>query len=275
MKNRTDSTQLPSASELAEILKKESQRKPPASKKGVHYVDFSSVIKIFREFGLPINLWEREYLVEDLNSEELIEETEGLIDELAKKILSSDASAHRDILDKVFDYLSEEDSLEKADLIFVFGNRTYFRIDKAIELFKDGWAPKIMISGNAPNYASVETSEAQWLKERALEKGVPGESIILEEESLTLADNVKRSLDLIDEMDFHPQSIILVNHGFSQRRGWADFKKFLPDGIKLIRVNSGAAFQYTKEGWFTTEDSIRVIINEFRKMKVGVTLDAS
>jgi hypothetical protein len=81
-------------------------------------------------------------------------------------------------------------------------------------------------------------------------------------------------LDLLDEMNFRCKSIILVNHGFAQRRGWCDFKKFLPEGMKLIRVNSECVFQYSREGWFASEESIRVIINEFRKMKVGVALDA-
>ncbi len=90
MKNRKDSTRLPSALELREILEKESQRKPDPSKLGIHYPDFSSAIELLKAFSLSTSFLERDYTIEDLNSEELIEETERLIDELARKIVSSD-----------------------------------------------------------------------------------------------------------------------------------------------------------------------------------------
>ncbi len=275
MKSRTDSTHLPSALELKEIIARESHRNPDLSKLSIHYPDFSTVIALFEKFKLPTQVWKSNYTTEDLYSEELIIKTELLIEELARKILGSKVENYIRVLDKVFDYLSEEDSLEKADFIFVFGNRTYFRIDKAIEVYKKGFAPKLIISGNAPIYSQDNTSEAAWLRQHAIEEGIPEESIIVEEKSLTLADNVKRSLDLLDKMEFQFNSIILVNHGFSQRRGWCYFKKFLPNSVKLIRVNSNAASTYTKEGWYTSYESIRVIINEFMKMKVGVALNTA
>ena len=61
-----------------------------------------------------------------------------------------------DLMQKITEYLGQEDKLEKGDYIFVFGGKNVGRIQKAIELWKEGWAPKIWISGGHPIYQEYE-----------------------------------------------------------------------------------------------------------------------
>ena len=160
-------------------------------------------------------------------------------------------------------------------MIFVFGSSNLARAEKAVELYKKDLAPKIIFSGGSPIYDPVRPVEAREYRRLALKQGVPDKAIIVEDQSITTADNIKCSLNLLDQLKVKLEKIILVNSPSSQRRGWCHFKKYLPDKIKLFRINCATKPEYNKVNWFRNEAGIRIILNEFVKMKVAVILDTA
>jgi uncharacterized SAM-binding protein YcdF (DUF218 family) len=265
-----DYTQLPSLSELRQILAAEAQRNLPSGKKSEHFVDFGSIRELIEQLGLSAPWLDKDLDPESL-SESDIDEVESLIRNVVQRILESDKSQLRPALDKVYDYLSEEDAPVQSDLIFVFGSASNFRIDKAIELFNRGLAKTIMISGRGPYYENSDSAEADKLAARAMESGVPESALIKERESITVPDNVKRSLNLLERDGVRHDSIILVNSPFAQRRGWAHFRKLSNSAV--YRVNSESSPKYQKDHWFEQEETIKVVVNEFVKMKIALILN--
>jgi hypothetical protein len=168
----------------------------------------------------------------------------------------------------VYEALAQEDDLTAADAIFVFGAPSNARIDKAIELHKDGYAPRIIISGKGPNWAgSVDLSEAQRMADYAIAEGVAEHSIIVEPLAPTIPDNVKRTLDVFDNMNWYPGKLIIVSTSFVLLRSYVDWKKFSPQDIDLIRV----APQLIDENkgpdlWHTNTDGLHAVINEYAKI---------
>mgnify|MGYP001602701237 FL=1 len=149
--------------------------------------------------------------------------------------------------------------------------------EKAIELFKAGYAPKILISGKSPFYEreKVETSEAEILAKFATERGVPEGSIILEKEALSVPDNAKRSLNLLEKESIPHRKIILANSPFSQRRGWAHFSKFSKPGTKLIRANAGASNQFSRDGWYHDKVGVQGVVKEFWGLRLSEILNTA
>jgi uncharacterized SAM-binding protein YcdF (DUF218 family) len=95
-----------------------------------------------------------------------------------------------------------------------------------------------MISGKGPNFEKNKSlTEAEEYAEIALQNDVLKQDLILEKQAITMVDNAKRSLNLLEEKNIPYKSIILINSPFSQRRGYAAFQKYTDDNIKLIRVN--------------------------------------
>ena len=86
---------------------------------------------------------------------------------------------------------------------------------------------------------------------------------MVERQAITLPDNVRRTLNLLDQKSFKYSSIILVNSPYVQRRGWAHFQKYVDDHIRLIRINSATQPALQKANWFKSEVGIKVIANEF------------
>lgn len=266
---RANATQLPTADELKEIIAKEARRVPALGKESKHFPDFALIKELYDSFGLDSAIFSIDHKIEDLN-QELISTVDDNLSKAVQHILEN---PHLDIYDKIYDYLSEQDALEKSDLIFVFGTSSNYRIDKAVELYHAGYAKKILVSGKSPIYAKQDQTEADIYRAYAIEKGIPSEEIITEDNSVSIPDNVKSSLNLLDRISFDCKSIILVNSPFAQRRGWAHFSKFTE--AKLIRVNCESSEKFKKENWYKQEETIRIFLNEFLKMRIGVILNTA
>ncbi len=275
--NRNNFSQLPSSRELEKILEQEQHRKIPKDKEGVHFFEFTTLINLATHFGINADILSLENTLEKSSTKELLSKGQVFINELKDAILKSrldpESVKH---LDNVYEYLSKEDSLKNADIIFVFGAKTPLRIEKAIELYKKNVSKRILISGKGPHYKdNPDITEAKIYAKKAIEAGVPQDSLILENNSITIPDNVRSSLNLIEKQKINHDSIILVNSPYTQRRGWAHFKKYTNDSVALIRVNSKTGELYQKDSWYKNPQGIDVILGEFIKAKVAVSLNTA
>src|SRR5262249_52276778 len=94
-------------------------------------------------------------------------------------------------------------------------------------LFLQGWAPTLVLSGNAGALTRdrFSKSEAETFAEIALKKGVPQEALLLEPESTNTGENVIFSRRLLESKGIHPGSIILVQKPYMERRAYATFMR--------------------------------------------------
>ncbi len=270
---RTHFTELPSLAELKKIMAAETIRDIPKTKETVHYADFSLAKELLHHFHLPDQYFDRDLTLADLEKDNLLEVINSIANELLEKVLSSPPEIA--LYNAIYDYLAEEDLPQPAELIFVFGAKTPARIEKAIELYKKGLAPRIMLSGGNPFYAQSTISEAEQYQEIALSKGVKAEDIIIEPKSITIPDNVGMSLKQLKSMGEKVKSFILINSPYAQRRGWCVFNKHTEKEIDLYRVNSSTADQFTRANWFKNPDGVKLVFNELVKLKLTVILNTA
>jgi uncharacterized SAM-binding protein YcdF (DUF218 family) len=274
---RDNFTQLPNSAELQSILAKEAKRNLPEGKDIVHYFKFSPLIKMVEHFGLDAKLLSGDQNLGDVVDPTFLERAKIFTEKIKEILLGRRLSAEDlEMCNEVYDYLAEQDLVREADLIFVFGAKTPLRIEKAIELYQDGLSKKLVLSGRSPHYANNQIlSEAETYTEIAKKQGVSDQAIILEKESITIPDNVRSSLNLLDAKGIVYHSIILVNSPYTQRRGWAHFKKYLPDNITLIRINSETGEDYKRDSWYKNAKGIDAILGEYFKAKVAVSLNTA
>ena len=276
---RTSFVQLPSGKELKEILAKEAHRDISEEQENRHYADFAPIISFLEKLGLDSSFFVKEFAPSDFDDEELVSSNLEILDDMISSVIgkiSGNEAKLKPYLDGLYDYLSEEDRLEKSDFIFVFGSKSTLRTEKAMELYKMGLASKLLISGRGPIYESGEqVFEAESLRDFAVNGGLPPESVLVEKNSISIPDNVKSSLNYLDSINSRLSSIIIVNSPFSQRRGFVHFKKFLPENVKIYRANSAVSDKYSKDSWFKSEEGIKVVINEYIKMKIATILNTA
>lgn len=260
---------LPDYEELQKILQQEAVRPIISEKTDAHYVDFSSIIAFCEIQWISTDYFTKRNSREDLENPQFRHDLKTVETWCLEAV--ADFSWDRNLVDNMWDYLCEEDTVSPADLIIVFWAPWILRIQKAVELYKQWSAQKILISGKWPIRGSDEISEAERLKAYAMENGIPEPAIITEDKSISIPDNIKSSLNLLDNISYHPQSIILISSPYALRRTYAYAKKFMDDTVQIYRVASGSKF--TKEKWFTTAEGAKAVVNEYMKMKVSLLLN--
>ncbi|MGE7919045.1 YdcF family protein [Viridibacillus sp. NPDC093762] len=128
----------------------------------------------------------------------------------------------------------EDDNVE-GDIIFVPGSSkaVIYRLPKAIQLYNEGRAKKILFSGGVI-WEGTSLTEAQLLKQRAIELGIPEEVILTEDLSLHTKENVLSSLLILDRaFELHKiKRILVVTTSYHMRRTLLNLKTFMPDWIQ-------------------------------------------
>ena len=156
--------------------------------------------------------------------------------------------------------MSIGDLPEKSDVIFVFGNYKIPIAEHAAELFVDGWAPQILISGyKSKLLPESEIDEAEYYKKICVSKGVPENSIILEKKASNLLENVLFGMTTLNEQGINPKKIILCAHATGLMRARATFNKQFPD-IKTVCPPHKIAED------FWTENRLKRLMGEFYRL---------
>jgi uncharacterized SAM-binding protein YcdF (DUF218 family) len=258
---RTSNTELPSESELWEILAKESQRYAVRNDYLTLHPDmFAAFKELCQKYGADYE-WVDRY--EQIELAELDARLCACFDKLEVNILNQIDSLYGN----VYDSLAISEVLQNADAIFVFGSPNDLRIRKAVELYENELADKIIISGHGPFYASHTQSEAERMATVAMDAGVPRSALLLEPEAITIPDNVKRTIDLFEKVGYKPGKLLIVASPFALRRCAMDWYRFAPWDIEVVPVAADSlSYDLTREGWTTTSRGIRVVLNEYAKL---------
>lgn len=267
LSKRNNPSQFLDYDELLTILDNEAKRPIIENKRNLKLVDYSLAQKWLREVGIEVNPFTTNdnirQVIEKCNKSR---ETIGCL--TLAKIKTGDIN-FLDLLENITTYLGNEGDLEKSDYIFVHGGINIGLIQRAIELWKDGMAPAIWISGGHPIYQEYE-SEALTFMKYAIKNGVPEECIQTEPDSITIADNCRRSLNLMDNKGIKFEKMILIIGWYAQRRAWMVMEKYIPKGTRLFNANASMEddIQVSSSKWFESEYGINIVFNEFLKMQV-------
>lgn len=105
----------------------------------------------------------------------------------------------------------------KADVLVVLGGGDG-RAERAAELFKQGEAPAVLVTGYGDCKSNVQVLERE---------GVPASVITQEPKALSTLENATLSIPLLRSMGAH--RVILVTSWYHSRRAVACFEHFAPD----------------------------------------------
>jgi uncharacterized SAM-binding protein YcdF (DUF218 family) len=144
-------------------------------------------------------------------------------------------------------YLTPKDELSKSDVVVaISGGDTQARTLKAVELYKEGFAPKILFSGAALD--PLSPSNAKVMRDFALEAGVPMDDILLEETAQNTEENATNIQSVLDAEKY--KQIILVTSPYHQRRAYLEFQDKLNNEVKIL--NQSSSDKGWPERWYLT-----------------------
>jgi len=160
-------------------------------------------------------------------------------------------------------------NLEKSDCILALGSHDLRVADRAAELYLEGWAPLLIFSGGLGNLTKEiwNEPEADQFAAIAKRKGVPEAAILIENRSTNTGENIIFTQQLLRDKQLDPQSFIVVQKPYMERRSFATFKKNWPE--KKLLVTSP---QFSLEQYITPEISmekvINIIVGDLQRIKI-------
>ena len=170
---------------------------------------------------------------------------------------------------QLWDYHHVNHDLEKADCILVLGSHDTRVAERAAELYLQKWAPLLIFSGGLGRLTEgvwTET-EADLFAKIAIKKGVPREAILIENKSTNTGENILFTRQLLRENKIDPESYIVVQKPYMERRSFATFKKHWPDK-KLIVTSPQISFENYPNNQIPAEQVINIMAGDLQRIKV-------
>ena len=175
---------------------------------------------------------------------------------------------NRDDLKIIQDYLAINDKPKKSDLIFLFGQiRMPEAWNKAAELYKSGYASKILITGGlGPTTVKIDLklSEAETICNYLVKIGIPENDMIIEVNALNTVENVVFGINKVREQGIVAERIISVSKPFHARRCLATFNKYFPEIEILCCPPTGDIKDLMDR---PKKEYFQVVLDEFRKLE--------
>lgn len=160
-----------------------------------------------------------------------------------------------------------DDAPAASDAIVILGDDNYDgdRATRAAELFKAGWAPRIIASGRyLRRYASIAELEEHDLVDR----GVPASAII---RLAHRAENTREEALVISQFVSSRgwKRILVVTSNYHTRRSLYIFERTLPPGT-VLRVVAARDSEYDPDNWWRTRRGVKIFAHEFLGMFVAL-----
>ena len=159
----------------------------------------------------------------------------------------------------------DNDCLSPSDAIILLEGDGFDRFRKAVSLYKQGQAPKIVFSGNITDYDYGSYPFAEVLP-RMLEAGVPEEDIIHEDKSLNTREQAVEVVRMAQERGW--RKLILVASHEHQYRAYLTFLREVLDsksGITLYNAPARNLDWFVDKGWGTRFERLEAEIMRIEK----------
>ena len=169
---------------------------------------------------------------------------------------------------KLWDYHRLNNKMEKVDCILALGSHDLRVPQRAAELYLQGFAPLVIMSGGLGNFTQEiwTEKEADKFAAVAIENGVPADAILIENKSTNTGENILFTQKLLQEKKLNPQSFIVVQKPYMERRSYATFRKHWPDK-KLLVTSPQISFEDYPNEEIPMERVINIMAGDLQRIK--------
>lgn len=157
-----------------------------------------------------------------------------------------------------------EDEPQPVDLCIVLGCPTISNMDPAIELYRSGLTPRLLVTGRGPDPSAPP--EWQTYRDYALTRGVPSEAILIEDSATNTLENFARSATIIErDLGWHNvRTVAVATKPFHTRRALMTARRQWPGHVRLIFRPSREPDDLPADTWWQTEVGRRYVFSELR-----------
>jgi uncharacterized SAM-binding protein YcdF (DUF218 family) len=160
-----------------------------------------------------------------------------------------------------------EDSAQTSDAIVILSDDNFSadRAARAAQLFKEGFAPRIVASGR---YLRPYASIAELMQHDLTDRGVPQSAVVLF--PMHAEDTLEEAEVLSQFLSSHGwKRILLVTSNYHTRRARYIYERILPPGFEL-RVISAPDSDFDPDNWWRSRQGEKIFLHEFLGYPVAI-----
>jgi uncharacterized SAM-binding protein YcdF (DUF218 family) len=179
----------------------------------------------------------------------------------------------RPLVETIWRYHQLNHEIAPAGAILVLCSHDTVVATRGADLFLQGFAPLLIFSGGLGIITRHlwNEPEADQFARIAIEMGVPRDLILVENRSTNTGENVQFTRRLLADRRIDPQSFIVVQKPYMERRSYATFKRFWPE--KEVRVTSPRVSMddYLSRGShdsLTADDVVAIMVGDLQRIRL-------
>lgn len=179
----------------------------------------------------------------------------------------------RVFVEKIWNYHRMGHTLRRADAILVLCSHDEVVARRGAELLLEGWAPLLIFSGGAGAITKrlFGEPEADRFAAIAVRMGVPPSQILIENRSTNTGENVRFTRELLAARGLDPQSFILVQKPYMERRTYATFMRQWPGKDVIVTSPQLGLDEYLgrySNGSLSVDDVIGIMVGDLQRIRV-------
>ena len=180
---------------------------------------------------------------------------------------------HFELAQIIWDYHKLKHQLEKSDVILVLCSHDERVAERAVDLFRDNFAPLVIFSGGAGSITRQlwKEPEAERFAKLAVAGGVPAERILIENSSTNTGENVMFTRMLIESLGLDLQKFILVQKPYMERRSYATFRRLWPEKEVLVTSPQVSFDEYLSSycnGSLSPVDVVSIMVGDLQRIQL-------
>src|SRR6476659_807253 len=179
----------------------------------------------------------------------------------------------RRLVEKLWTYHQLNHQLAHADVILVLCSHDRAVAERGAQLLLEDWAPLLIFSGGLGSITRHlwQEPEANQFAEIAMRMGVAPEKILIENRSTNTGENILLTKQLLADHGIDPQTFIVVQKPYMERRSYATFRKLWPEK-DLIVTSPRIAFddylaRYSHEA-LSAGDVISIMVGDLQRVRL-------
>jgi uncharacterized SAM-binding protein YcdF (DUF218 family) len=179
----------------------------------------------------------------------------------------------RALAETIWRYHQLNHRLSPADAILVLCSHDTVVAKRGAELFLQGWAPLMIFAGGLGSITRRlwQEPEADQFARIAVEMGVPKDRLLIENRSTNTGENVAFTKQLLAERGLEPQTFIVVQKPYMERRSYATFRKVWPEKDVIVTSPQESMDDYLRRSShaaLSPDDVISIMVGDLQRIRL-------
>lgn len=152
----------------------------------------------------------------------------------------------------------------KADLMVALGGDNGARADRVLELYRKGFAPKVLLTGLEGGHSKTRNAYLNWRARYLIDEGVPESAVLFDRRSASSWEEAVNTLRLMQSMKLE-RVLVVSDPSHMRRLSWVWARVFAGSGKTYTLVASDLE-RWDADRWWRTSLNAQFVFAELIKL---------